>query len=60
MAVTKEKVLEALSHVYDPEIPIDIVNLGLVYDIAIDGDIVDALILCMCLRPLQDAPKKQS
>ena len=41
MAVTKEKVLEALSHVYDPEIPIDIVNLGLVYDIAIDGDIVN-------------------
>ena len=41
MGLTKEKVLEALSNVYDPEIPIDIVNLGLVYDIAIDGDIVN-------------------
>ena len=41
MAITKEKVLEALSHVYDPEIPIDIVNLGLVYDVEIDGNIVN-------------------
>jgi len=32
-SVTKEKILEVLSDVYDPEIPIDIVNLGLIYDI---------------------------
>ncbi len=33
----EEKVLEVLSEVYDPEIPIDIVNLGLIYGIDIDG-----------------------
>jgi len=35
--VTEEKVLEVLSEVYDPEIPIDIVNLGLIYGIDIEG-----------------------
>ncbi|MFI5322454.1 MAG: metal-sulfur cluster assembly factor [Thermodesulfobacteriota bacterium] len=35
--LSEEKVLEVLSNVYDPEIPIDIVNLGLVYGIEIDG-----------------------
>ena len=36
--VTKEKILEVLSDVYDPEIPIDIVNLGLIYGIDIEED----------------------
>ena len=31
----KEKILEALKSVVDPEIGIDIVNLGLIYDIKI-------------------------
>lgn len=34
--VTKEKIFEVLSDVYDPEIPIDIVNLGLIYDVQIE------------------------
>ncbi len=38
MAVEKEQVFDALKRVYDPEIPTDIVNLGLVYDVSIDGD----------------------
>ena len=38
MAVEKEEVYDALKRVYDPEIPADIVNLGLVYDVSIDGD----------------------
>jgi metal-sulfur cluster biosynthetic enzyme len=38
--VTKENVLEVLSGVYDPEIPIDIVNLGLIYGVDIeDGNV---------------------
>jgi len=38
VAVDKEQVFDALKRVYDPEIPADIVNLGLVYDVSIDGD----------------------
>lgn len=37
MAVTAERVLEALKQVQDPELGFDIVNLGLVYDVRIDG-----------------------
>ena len=38
--VTEENVLEVLSGVYDPEIPIDIVNLGLIYGVDIeDGNV---------------------
>lgn len=31
----KEKVLEAIKQVYDPEIPVDVFELGLIYDIKI-------------------------
>ena len=38
--VSEETVLEVLSGVYDPEIPIDIVNLGLIYGVDIeDGNV---------------------
>ncbi|MCC6711543.1 MAG: DUF59 domain-containing protein [Candidatus Pacebacteria bacterium] len=33
MALTKEKVLEALSTVLDPELQVDIVSLGLIYKV---------------------------
>ena len=34
--VTKDDVLEALRDVYDPEIPVNIVDLGLVYAVEVD------------------------
>lgn len=36
--VTKEEVLEVLKTVSDPEIGVDIVNLGLIYNLDIDND----------------------
>lgn len=40
MAPTTAAILEALKQVYDPEIPVDVVNLGLVYEAGIEGGIV--------------------
>ena len=34
----KKKIMEGLKDVYDPEIPVDIVNLGLIYDLKISDE----------------------
>ena len=34
---TESVILEALRQVYDPEIPVNLVDLGLIYDIQISG-----------------------
>lgn len=34
--IEEEKVWEALREVYDPEIPVNVVDLGLVYNVAIE------------------------
>ncbi len=39
--ITKKEVLDALSQCKDPEIDADIVNLGLIYGIKINGNDVD-------------------
>ena len=41
MAFTKDDIIAALKTVFDPEIPVNIWDMGLVYDIIISPDSVD-------------------
>ena len=41
--ITKEMIIETLQTCFDPEIPIDLWNLGLIYDINFDKDNVSIL-----------------
>lgn len=36
-AASREAVIDAVSRVYDPEIPVNVYDLGLIYEIRIDG-----------------------
>jgi len=36
----KEQIIESLKEVYDPEIPVNVYDLGLIYDINIEGNLV--------------------
>lgn len=37
-AITEDQVYEALKQCYDPEIPVNVVDLGLIYDVKIIDD----------------------
>lgn len=52
----EEKVVEMLHTVYDPEIPVDIYNLGLVYkiDLSEDGDLTIDMTLTAPNCPMAD------
>jgi len=41
--VTNEQVYEVLRNCYDPEIPVNLVDLGLIYDVQVDDDHVNVV-----------------
>lgn len=41
MTFTKEDIINALKTIYDPEIPVNIWDLGLIYDIDISNNLVN-------------------
>ncbi|MGA2823172.1 MAG: Mrp/NBP35 family ATP-binding protein [Bacteroidales bacterium] len=58
--MTKEQILEALSHVQDPDLKKDLVTLNMIRDIKIDGNKVKfMLVLTTPACPLKDFLKKQ-
>ena len=46
----KDRVVEALKSIYDPEIPVDIYELGLIYDVAISEE-CDAIVTMTLTTP---------
>jgi len=55
MPLDKAKIVEALKEVYDPCVPVDIVNLGLIYDVGIEvGDVYVKMTTTVCNCPFAD------
>jgi len=52
---TKERVVEELKKIYDPELPVDIYNLGLIYDVYCHKDEVSKLNKCKITMTLTSA-----
>ena len=42
-SILREQVIEAIRTVYDPEIPVNVYDLGLIYDVDIDDDMEVAI-----------------
>lgn len=59
---SREAVMEALSQVFDPEIGIDIVSLGLVYDAAVEegGQVAVDMTLTSPYCPMGDIIRNQA
>ena len=49
---SKERVIQELKKIYDPEIPVDIYNLGLIYDVTCTKDSVNKLNKCKIIMTL--------
>ena len=45
--ITDDMILEAMRDVYDPEIPVNVVDLGLIYDMQVDDEEVVHLTMTM-------------
>ncbi len=52
---TKKRVIEELQKIYDPELPVDIYNLGLIYDVDCWKDDVSKLNKCKITMTLTSA-----
>ena len=43
-----EKIVEVLKTIYDPEIPVDIYELGLIYDVFVNEDCDVKILIVYC------------
>lgn len=56
-AVVKDQIVEMIKTVYDPEIPVDIYELGLIYDIDVkeDGQVAVRMTLTSPMCPVAES-----
>ena len=60
MSDLKNKIVESIKRVYDPEIPVDIYELGLIYDIKIEkGDVEVIMTLTSPFCPVAGSLPKE-
>ena len=60
MSELKEKIIENIKKVFDPEIPVNIYELGLIYDIKIDdGDVEVVMTLTSPFCPVAGSLPKE-
>ena len=60
MSDIKEKVIEEIKKIYDPEIPVNIYELGLIYDIIIkDKDVIVKMTLTTPNCPVAESLPKE-
>lgn len=52
---SEEQIIEELQKIYDPEIPVDIYNLGLIYGVKCEKDEVSKLNICKVKMTLTSA-----
>ena len=52
---SEKRIIEELQKIYDPEIPVDIYNLGLIYDVKCHKDPVSRLNHCKVVMTLTSA-----
>ena len=50
-AITKEQVVEAIKTVYDPEIPVNVSDLGLIYDVDVDEETSEVSVVMTLTSP---------
>jgi FeS assembly SUF system protein len=50
--IVKSSIIDVLKTVYDPEIPVNVYDLGLIYDVTVDTDTCDAHILMTLTSPM--------
>ena len=56
MTISPEQVTEAVREVFDPELGMSVVDLGLIYDVRIEGDRIDIIMTLTAEGcPLHDA-----